>query len=84
MAELFGSRLRIADDVCRALHEADVVAGDVLPRHRVSDACIELPLDLSGGHADGGSGGSEGARSLLFHRVERAKDVVAAFVVGRC
>ncbi len=85
LAQLFGSNLTIADDPCQAVRHADIVAGDILlPHSGAPSERIELPLDLSGSHADRGSGGSEGARSLLFHRVERAKDVVSAFVVGAC
>lgn len=84
IAHLFGSHLTVADDPCAALRRADVIAGEVLlPRRDAHDTRIELPLDLSGRHADAGSGVSEGARTLLFHRVERAKDVVAAFVRGQ-
>ena len=83
IAQLFGSHLTIADDACQSLRNADIVAGDaLLPHSGQIRARIDLPLDLTGSHADRGSGGSEGARSLLFHRVERAKDVVRAFVVG--
>jgi hypothetical protein len=41
-----------------------------------------LPIPLSGEDAELGSTWAEGPRTLLFHRVERSKDVVAAFVAG--
>jgi hypothetical protein len=84
-ADLFGSRLTISHDASDALRHADVIVGMMLlPRRDPTTHMIELPIDLSGAHAQEGGAEHEGARTLLFHRVERAKDVVAAFIAGRC
>ncbi len=84
-ADLFGTRLTISGDASDALRHADVIVGNMLLPHRnPTTTTIELPIDLSGAHAQEGGAEHEGARTLLFHRVERAKDVVAAFIAGRC
>ncbi len=82
-AALFGSSLQLSTDRTEALRRADIVAGEHrLPTGAGFEHRVVLPLMLSGEEAELGIACAEGPRTLLYHRVERSKDVVAAFVSG--
>jgi hypothetical protein len=83
IASLLGSQIAVSHDRFAAMAQADIVAGDrLLPDAEAVLNRVVFPLDLSGEHADAGGAGTEGPRTLLFHRVERSKDVAAAFISG--
>lgn len=73
-AELFGSRLALADPT-RAVVHTDVIVGEPAPFGLLATS-LHLPLALTGTAADSGSSITEGPRSLLFHREQSLGRVV--------